>query len=345
VTYRGALIGCGFFAKNHMNAWGDVQGASVVAVCDVDAAKANAFADQFGVKAYTDASAMLTEIKPEFVDIVTTVTSHRSLVSLAAQHAKTVICQKPFAATYADGRAMVEACAARNVNLLVHENFRWQKPFRRMRELLAQGVIGTPHFLRLTFRHGFDIYANQPYLAEVEDLALTDIGLHLFDVSRFLCGDVTRVNCETQCLNPHVKGQDAFQALLRFESGATGSVDCSFFSHVSPDPFPQTVAWFEGDKGTIELRAGYALRIHTATGVTEEHCEPSVPAWGEKPWHLVQESVIAFQHHVVDVMAGKAQAQPSGAHNLETLALTLAAIASSKAGAAENMSVMKVAAA
>jgi D-apiose dehydrogenase len=345
VTYRGALIGCGFFAKNHMNAWNDVQGANIVAVCDIDAAKAKAFAKQFGVKAYSDASAMLTDVVPDFVDIATTVSSHRSLVTLAAQHTKTVICQKPFAATYADGQAMVEVCAARNANLIVHENFRWQKPFRRMHELLAQGVIGAPQFLRLTFRHGFDIYVNQPYLAEVEDLALTDIGLHLFDVARFLCGDVTRVNCETQRLNPHVKGQDAFQALLRFESGATASVDCSFHSHVSPDPFPQTLAWFEGDKGTIELRTGYSLRIHTAMGVTEENCEPSAPAWGEKPWHLVQDSVLAFQQHVVEVIAGEAKAQPSGAHNLETLALTLAAISSSKTGATKNTSTMKVAAA
>ncbi len=345
MTNHGALIGCGFFAKNHMQAWNDVQGAKIAAVCDLDAAKAYAFADQFGVKAYTDARSMLSIVAPEFVDIVTTVSSHRSLVTLAAQYAKTVICQKPFAATYADGLAMVEACAARNVKLLVHENFRWQKPYRRLRELVAQGVIGAPQFLRLTFRHGFDIYANQPYLAEVEDLALIDIGLHLFDVARFLCGDVTRVCCQTQRLNPRIKGQDAFQALLCFESGATATVDCSFFSHIKPDPFPQTLAWLEGDKGTIEVRSGYRLRLHAASGVSEEMCEPEVPLWGDKPWHLVQESVFAFQQHAVEVMAGQVKAQPSGSDNLETLALTLAAIASSKTGTTQNMSAMKVAAA
>ena len=53
--------------------------------------------------------------------------------------------------------------------------------------------------------------------------------------------------------------------------------------------------------------------------------DPPVPAWGARPWHLVQDSVAAFEAHVVDVLRGAAEPQPSGRHNLETLAMTLAA--------------------
>ena len=101
---------------------------------------------------------------------------------------------------------MVAACTKAGIPFLVHENFRWQSPFRALRAALDAGQIGTPQFLRLSFRHGFDIYANQPYLAQVRDLALTDVGLHLFDLARFLLGDVTSVGCQTQRLNPHVTG-------------------------------------------------------------------------------------------------------------------------------------------
>jgi D-apiose dehydrogenase len=337
MTIRAALIGCGFFARNHMNAWRDIDGVEIVAVCDKDEAKARDFASAFGAIPYTDAATMLRDSKPALVDIATTVQSHRDLVMLAAQHASAVICQKPFAETLGDGQAMVAACASRNVTLFVHENFRWQKPYRRLRELLDAGTIGKPAFLRLSFRHGYDIYANQPYLAKVADLALTDIGLHMFDMARFLCGDVVRVSCETQRLNPRVEGQDAFQALLRFKTGAVGSVECSFFSHRSPDPFPQTLALIEGDTGSLELGADYRLRIQTAGSAVLENCEPEVPGWGEKPWHLIQESVLAFQQHVVDTISGTASAQPSGAHNLETLRLTLAAITASQTGTVQNI--------
>ncbi len=337
MTLRGALIGCGFFARNHMLAWADVDGAKIVAVCDTDAAKAQAFAAEFGAKAYTDAAAMLLAETPDFTDIATTVASHRALVTLAARHSRAVICQKPFAETLEDGRAMVEACADAGVPLLVHENFRWQSPYRALGAALASGVIGPPTFLRLSFRHAFDIYANQPYLAQIEDLALTDVGLHLFDMARFLMGDVTRIYCQTQRLNPRVAGQDAFLASLRHGSGAVTSVECSFYSHYAPDPFVQTLAVAEGPLGSIELLQGYRMRLHKDGLVVETDVEPALPAWGEKPWHLVQDSVLAFQRHAVEVMQGRAQAQPSGADNLRTLAVTLAAIRSAKSGQTVEM--------
>jgi predicted dehydrogenase len=332
MTARVALVGCGFFARNHVLAWRDLSGAEVVAVCDLDPAKAGAFAAEFDVRPFTDASAMLAEIRPDLADVATTVRSHRPLVELAARYAGAVICQKPFAGTLDDGRAMVAACAAAGIPLFVHENFRWQRPWREIAARVAAGEIGTPRFLRLSFRHGHDIYANQPYLAEEPDLALTDIGLHLFDIARSLMGDVLRVACETQRLNPRVRGQDAFQALLRHASGAVTSVECSFHAQLSPDPFPETLGRIEGDAGTIELLAGHRLRVHGAGGAVETDAEPAVPAWGAKPWHLIQDSVAAFQSHVLDALEGRAEPQPSGAHNLGTLAVTLAAIEAARTG-------------
>jgi predicted dehydrogenase len=332
MTVRVALIGCGFFARNHMLAWRDLAGAEVVAVCDLDPARAQAFAAEFGARPFTDAAAMLAEMRPDVADVATTVASHRPLVELASRHAGAVICQKPFAATLQDGRAMVAACAAAGVPLFVHENFRWQRPWREIAARIAAGDIGTPRFLRLSFRHAYDIYANQPYLAGEPDLALTDVGLHLFDMARSLMGDVARVSCETQRLNPRVTGQDAFQAVLRHTSGAVSSVECSFHTHLAPDPFPQTLGRVEGDAGTLELLADHRLRHHGAERATDTDAEPPVPAWGARPWHLVQDSVIAFQSHVLDVLAGRGEPRPSGAHNLGTLAVTLAAIEAARTG-------------
>jgi predicted dehydrogenase len=332
MTATGVLIGCGFFARNHMAAWAGISGIRIAGVCDVDPAKADAFARDFGATAYTDAGAMLAAVKPDLVDIATTVGSHRALVEAAAPHARLIICQKPLAETLADGRAMAAAAQAAGAAFLVHENFRWQRPFRALRAAIDDGQIGTPRFLRLTFSHGFDIYANQPYLAEVQDLALTDIGLHLFDLARFLMGDVAAVACRTQRLNPRVKGQDAFAALLSHGSGTASSVECSFHSQRHPDPFPQTLALVEGSTGTLELAAGYRMHLHRAGSCETLDVEPPVPSWGEKPWHLIQDSVIALQTHAVAVLEGRADPQPSGAHNLGTLAVTLAAIRAAQTG-------------
>src|SRR5690349_15738788 len=94
---RGAVIGCGFFAVNQLNAWAEIEGAEIVAICDRDPARLSLIGDQFGIAArYTDAAELLAAGGLDFVDIATTVQSHRHLVELAAAHRVPVICQKPF---------------------------------------------------------------------------------------------------------------------------------------------------------------------------------------------------------------------------------------------------------
>lgn len=325
-TYKGALIGCGFFANNHMHAWSEIARARIVAVCDMDGSKARAMAKRFGVpNFYTDAAEMLTKEKPDFVDIATTSASHCALVELASPHARAVICQKPMADTMEQGRAMVVAAESAGIPLLIHENFRWQKPFREIASRIAEGELGKLHYARFHFRHGYDNYKNQPYLAEMERFTIMDVGLHLFDLSRSLVGEARTLTCRTQHLNPFVRGEDAFTALIGHENGATSIVDCSFYSKLMPHRFPQTTAWIEGDRGTIDLDEDYKMTVHGPDGRETFSVEPEVPSWGEKPWHVIQDSVIAFERHVVDVLDGIAEPQPSGSHNIKSLAMALAA--------------------
>ncbi|MEM8662745.1 MAG: Gfo/Idh/MocA family oxidoreductase [Pseudomonadota bacterium] len=333
MTFRGVLIGCGFFAQNHMYGWADASDAEIVAVCDLDPTKASGFAIQFNVpRHYTDARVMLNAERPDFADVATTVETHRPLVELCLGHGALTVCQKPFAETYADGAAMVDAAERAAKPLIIHENFRWQMPLMAAKRALGEGAIGRPTFARIAFRHGYDVYANQPYLAKVEQFAIMDVGLHLFDVVRYLLEDTASIHCRTQSLKPGIAGEDAFVATLGQKGGAVVSVECSFFSKIAPDPFPQTLLWLEGTDGTIEVTGDYKLRVHASGAVEEEDVEPPVPHWGAKPWHAVQASVSAFEAHVVDVLAGRAAPQPSGAHNLETLAMALAAYRSAETG-------------
>ena len=155
---KGAIIGCGFFARNHLNAWNDVQGARLVAVCDIDPAKAEAAAAMTGAKPYTDARAMLAEEKLDFVDIATTMESHEALMALAAEHKLAAICQKPFAPDLPAVRRILERAEAAGRPIMVHENFRFQTPLiatqkvdrlRRHRQAVLR-----PHQLAHRLRRG-----------------------------------------------------------------------------------------------------------------------------------------------------------------------------------------------
>ena len=144
---RLGLIGCGFFAQNHLHAWQDLkpEGVDIVAVCDTDPARAQAAAEKFGVPHwYNDARKMFEAEQLGLVDIATQMGTHLELVTLALNHRVPTIVQKPFGEDIAQVRQMVEASGRAGVFLAVHENFRFQGPLRKIRGVLASGAIGKP---------------------------------------------------------------------------------------------------------------------------------------------------------------------------------------------------------
>ncbi len=323
---KGALIGCGFFAVNQMHAWRDVKGAEIVAICDRDPERLRIVGDQFAIaRRYQDAAEMLADGGFDFVDIATTVNSHRALTELAAQHRMPVICQKPFAPTLADAKAMVAACQSAGVPLMIHENFRWQTPIQAVRRVLDEGRIGTPFWGRFSFRSGFDVFSGQPYLAEGERFIIEDLGIHTLDIARFILGDVTSLSARTQRVNPKIKGEDVATMLLDHESGATSIVDVSYATRAEVESFPETLIEIDGRQGSLRLTQGYRLIVTDPTGTTRRDVPPALLPWAERPWHNIQESVFAIQQHWAESLAAGMETSTSGVDNLKTFALVEAA--------------------
>jgi D-apiose dehydrogenase len=320
--FRGALIGCGFFAINHLHGWRDAKGVEIVAICDRSPERLKIAGDQFNISArYTDAAEMLTHEKLDFVDIATTAPTHRMLAELAASHGIAVICQKPFAPTLDDAKAIVAACDKAGVALMVHENFRWQSPIQKVKAILNAGEIGEVFWGRVSFRSAYDVFSGQPYLAEGERFIVEDLGIHALDVARFLFGDASNVGAKIKRVNPKIKGEDVATMLLDHGAGVTSVVDCSYATQNEQELFPQTLLEIDGTKGTLRLGANYQLTV-TASGKTR-HADVSPPVlpWASKPWHNIQESVALIEQHWVDCLKAKREAETSGRDNLKTFAL------------------------
>jgi predicted dehydrogenase len=328
-----ALIGCGFFAQNHLHSWKAIPEVEIVAVCDRDEAKAEAARTHFGAaRAYTDAAAMFAAEALDFVDIATTMQTHRALVELATRHGVHVIVQKPLAPSWEDCQAIVEICTRAGLRLMVHENFRFQSPILAARRVLADGRIGRPHFTQASFRSGYDVFSGQPYLATEKRFILIDLGIHILDVCRSIMGEAESLYCLTQHINPKIAGEDVATTLIRHQGGGVSIVDCSYASRRLPEPFPQTLLRIEGERGTIELLEGYRLRVTSDGEMTEEDVEPQTPAWTTKPWHVLQESVLNLQRHWVEAWRKGVPPETSGADNLRTYQLVMAAYQSAETG-------------
>ena len=320
------MIGCGFFAQNHLHAWRDIEGVDVVALCDNDQSNLFATSKEFKIRRqFTDAVELFKYGQFDIVDIATTAPSHRSLVEMAAQHTKHIICQKPFAESVKDARAMVGAVEATGKTLMVHENFRWQSAVRTVIEELRKGTIGEPFFGRVSFRSGFDVFSGQPYLAEGERFIIEDLGIHILDIARALFGDVARISATKRRINPSIRGEDVATMFLEHTGGATCIVDCSYATRRQIEAFPETVIEVDGNKGTISLDLGYKMTVQ-ANGQSEiRDLSPPLLPWASKPWHNIQESVRTIQEHFINCLHEGCEPETSGHDNLQTLSLVEAA--------------------
>ena len=323
---RGGLIGCGFFAVNQLHGWRDVTGAAIEAICDLDPERLRIVGDQFGIeRRYQDAATLFATEQLDFVDIATTVPSHRPLVEMAAANRVPVICQKPFAASLEDAKVMVKRCEDAGVPLMVHENFRWQTPIQAIRAVLDRGEIGTPFFGRISFRSAFDVFSGQPYLATGKRFIIEDLGIHILDIARYLLGDVTALDARIMRINPAIAGEDVATLLLDHERGATSVVDCSYATKLAVEPFPETLVEIDGTDGTIRLAQGYRLTVTGRTGTHVSDVSPRLLPWASRPWHNIQESIVAIQQHWVQCLKEGREPSTSGTDNLKTLALVEAA--------------------
>ena len=190
---------------------------------------------------YTDADTMFRERNLGLVDIVTRMDTHLALARMAARHNVPMIVQKPFAPTIDDVRKIVATAEEAGLFLAVHENFRFQTPLQKVKEVIASGVIGEPSWARISFRTGYDIYEGQPYFYGEERFVILDLGVHVVDIARYFLGEIAHVSCETQRRNPKVKAEDTATMLCRHTSGAVSVVECTYETKKLPDPFPETL--------------------------------------------------------------------------------------------------------
>lgn len=331
MTLKGGLIGAGYFSYNHLNGWREVDGAEIVAVCDLDENKAQQAASKFGIESvYTDARHMMQVAGLDFVDIVTTPESHRLVVELAAEHRLHTICQKPFAPSMEDARFMVDACDNAGVKLMVHENFRWQRPMLKTKDRV--NIIGDLFFGRIDFRSAYDVFANQPYLAKDEHFIIYDLGIHLLDLARFFMGNMTQLMCQTQHVNPNINGEDVATIMLQNDEGSTCLVTASYYSQWETENFPETLVHLEGNRGTVHLERNYQLKTICDGDITSEDVESERLDWMTPPGHVIQDSVVSIQQHWVSCLDNDKEPQTSGRDNLQTLELVFGAYQSAETG-------------
>lgn len=333
---RGVLLGCGQVSRHHLRAWRMIDEVEIVALYNRTISKAQERAKEFGIPSnhvYGDYHELLEKEEFDFVDIATAPQVHREQVEAASAYGRPILCQKPLAPSLEDARAMVATCEAAGVMLSVNENWRWRSWYRALKRILETEVIGRVRYVSIVKHRsialpGFGMtpppISAEPDAMRQDRLIVYGWGVHLFDLLRFLLGDVDSLYARMANVSPCVKGED--RALIVVNIGQIiGIIDISWASvlarpdSVNVDTRPENIV-IEGERGTIELpENGNVIRIITGDAISEE------PASEETPLEAYQSSYTAAQRHFIHCTLSGQLPETTARDNLRTLAAAFAA--------------------
>lgn len=232
-AYRAGIIGLGRIAWTfeddpkrdhpctHAGALQLLNDVELVAGAARSEKSAEAFRRRFHTrKAYTNYLEMVKEEKLDIVGVATNPETHADIVvDLANAGVKGILCEKPLALSLEDTDRMLKACQANGVILMTMHNRRFNSIYRSAKALIESGEIGDVNAV-VGICEGCK--PSKTWQSEYEGPLLHD-ATHLFDIMRYLCGNVEWVLSDVERARPTDTVEDSAYALMRFKNGIYGT--------------------------------------------------------------------------------------------------------------------------
>jgi len=267
-TLRFGLIGAGRIGPVHAATLAyHVPQACLAAVADLNQKLAQSLAARFGVpKVLASGEEIIADPDIDAIALCSSTDTHADLIVAAAAAGKHIFCEKPISLSLAEIDRALAAVAAAGVKLQVGFNRRFDSNFLRVRQAVASGEIGTPNLFHIVSRDPFPPPLS--YLRPSGGIFL-DMMVHDFDMARFLMGDeVEEIYAQGAVLiDPGFAAEDDFDtalAMLRFRSGAIGTIDNSRKSTFGYDQRVEVL----GSKGKIATENRYPNQVTVSSEKT-----------------------------------------------------------------------------
>lgn len=319
---RAAVIGLGRHGLRHLQAYQRLDEAEVVAVCDVRSENLRSALDQRpAARGYADWETLLSEERLDVISVVTNGPTHAAITIAAAQAGIShILCEKPMATSVDDALKMIDACRDHRTRLSVCHARRWVSSYQRLRDLIAEGLIGK--LCHFWFTCGGGLFAGN--------------GTHFMDLARMLSGanptSVTALVDETGTPNPRgAEFQDpGVVALYQFDNGMRVVID--MFEDLGVPPRIEMV----GRIGRILIDEGESRwEILARAGADRE--KPVGQYWlplTQTPFQPVALDMVEMLADGLKELLGGGEITCSGVDGLASLEMVIGAHASSRSGGA-----------
>jgi UDP-N-acetyl-2-amino-2-deoxyglucuronate dehydrogenase len=323
-----ALIGCGRIAKRHADllGTGQIKGARLAAVCDVQRERAEAFGRQYGVPSFLSIADLLAAPGIDAVCVLTPSGMHAEHAGMVARSGRPVIVEKPMALTLDDADAMIRECERANVGLYVVKQNRFNVPVVKAREALDAGrlgrlVLGT---VRVRWCRDQSYYAQDAWRGTwaQDGGVLANQASHHVDMLSWFMGSAESVHARGITALVDIEAEDTAVATVKFRNGALGVIEATSASR--PKDMEGSLSVL-GATGAIEI-AGFAVnKIRTWQFSNPLTSDADVmECFSVNPPNVYGFGHQAYYEHMVQVLAHQTPPLVDGHEGRQSLELIMA---------------------
>jgi UDP-N-acetylglucosamine 3-dehydrogenase len=218
-----AVIGTGFWGRNHARVYKELESTNLVAICDVNSERAKTIANQFGVKAYTSSARMLNNPEVEAVNVCTWSTMLAKEAHKALYAGKHVLVEKPMATNTKQAGKLLKTAEENGLHLTVGFLMRFIPGLQLIRESIETKKIG--ELVSATAKRVTQWPDRIGDVGVVKDTAIHDI-----DVMRFISKEEPISVYAKMGSMRHRQFEDYAQIMLTFESGKTAFIESNWLT-------------------------------------------------------------------------------------------------------------------
>jgi len=332
-TFRIALVGCGRISKNHFEAIGKIDGLELVAVCDADPERAKRAGEEWKVPWFTSYEKMLAESNADVVTIATPSGLHPEQGVAAANAGKHVVMEKPMAISLTGADALVHACDKAGVQLFVVKQNRLNPPVQLLKRAVDRNRFGRLYMASCTvhWARPQEYYDQAPWRGtwEFDGGAFMNQASHYVDLIQWVMGPVESVIAKTATLARRIETEDSGIAILKFRSGALGSIGVTMLAYPRNLEGSLTIL---GEKGSVKIGGTAVNKIEHWEFADHDDDDKLVESANTNPPNVYGLGHQGYYRNVLAVLRGEAKPDTDGRAGRKSLELILGIYESAKTG-------------
>jgi predicted dehydrogenase len=260
-------VGVGGFGAHWLRLLNEYPGIKLAALVDIDPdtlEKASQLTGTAPETCFLDLETAVDQVQADALICVSPPAYHRQQTITAMKAGLDIICEKPLAIDMADALAMAHYAKESKRVFAVSQNYRYRPATWTMHKLIANGEIGEVGQIALDFYKGW-FFNSQDFRRTMDHPLLSDMGIHHFDLLRFITG-LQPLSVRGESWNPPwSKNEGDTSVSLTFTLENNGRITYSASWCAQGDFADWNGNWLlEGDRGSLQYRAG-ALRLNHTT--------------------------------------------------------------------------------